>query len=90
MVKPRGPIGTGAISLMLWATQPRSSYYKRQFSMLPFPEADSELDVPPVVVPVAGAVIPVAALAGQEPDQEKCEKMFWVSHHNIKYPLITV
>ena len=49
--------------------------------MLPFPEADSELDVPPVVVPVAGAVVTVAALAGQKPDKEKCEEMFWVSHN---------
>ena len=40
--------------------------------MPPFPETDSELDVPPVVVPVAGAVAAVAPLAGQEPDKEKC------------------
>ena len=43
--------------------------------MLPFPETDSELDVPPVVVPVAGAVVPVAALARQEPEEETFEKM---------------
>ena len=40
--------------------------------MPPFPETDSKLDVPPVVVPVAGAVAAVAPLAGQEPDKEKC------------------
>ena len=47
-----------------------------QCSMSPFPETDSELDVPPVVVPVAGAVSPVASLAGQEPEEERFEKMF--------------
>ena len=45
-----------------------------QCSMSPFPETDSELDVPPVVVPVAGAVAAVAPLAGQEPDKENVRK----------------
>ena len=48
----------------------------RIFAVLPFPETDSELDVSPVVVPVAGAVSPVASLAGQEPEEERFEKMF--------------
>ena len=55
--------------------------------MLPLPEADSELNVPPVVVPVAGAVVPVTALARQKPEEETFDKM---SRVMIKFLLIAV
>ena len=46
----------------------------------PLPETDPKLDVPPVVVSVAGAVAAVPALPDQEPDKQTLDTLLecWI------------